>query len=72
MLPKNAGADLDLYLRNINKQAPILAQLAQFSRVIWLNQYAVLERYAGSTQYASFIHLEKIKKYNEGVRSLLK
>ncbi len=58
--------DYNQYLKNLIELGPLLGQFAQFSQVIWLNQYPTIDP----------IHLdissEKIHFYNEGIRRSFK
>lgn len=66
------GEDFDLYLDKIRQLGLILDQLTRNSRVIWLNQYPTFDRYANSKCPNAEIHSEKIFRYNEAVRGILK
>jgi hypothetical protein len=65
MLKPN-GADYDQYLKKLIELVPLLGQFAQFSQVIWLNQYPTID----PSKWDVFS--EKIHLYNEGIRGTLK
>jgi hypothetical protein len=70
MLRSN-GADLKLYQMQIKRLAPFLGQLANVSKVIWLNQYPVVEKFGTTDAMNTHIFSDKIHQYNEAVRSEL-
>jgi hypothetical protein len=49
----------------------LLSQLANVSKVIWLNQYPVMETYGDNGAVNTAIFSEKINHYNEDARSEL-
>ncbi len=65
-LLKSNGDDYEHYLKKITNLGLVLTEFAQFSQVIWLNQYPTID----PTHWDIFS--EKIHRYNEGVRSSLK
>nr|CAH0103440.1 unnamed protein product [Daphnia galeata] len=58
------GDSQSIYQENITKLAPILIKLANVTRVVWLNQYPLVD-------YHGVIHSEKIHNYNKIVRRIL-
>lgn len=71
MLNEN-GADYYLYRKNIVEIGQIFEQLSNFTQVIWLNQYPVLEWYGPNDAHSVDIHSEKVLHYNEAVRQVLR
>jgi hypothetical protein len=71
MLQEN-GADFHLYQKKIIEFGSLTDQLSDFSQIIWLNQYPVLELYGPSDAYNTAIHSKKIYSYNEAVRLIFR
>ena len=65
------GPDFKLYEEKLKELAPFLGQLANVSRVIWLNQYPVIEKYGYSGTMNTDIFSGKIHRYNEDITSEL-
>ena len=65
------GANFKLYKEKFKKLAPFLGILANVSRVIWLNQFPIIEKYGNIDAMNTEIHSGKIHHYNEAVRSEL-
>jgi hypothetical protein len=63
---KTNGADYDQYLKKLIELIWLLGQFAQFSQVIWLNQYPTMDPSNRD------IFSEKIHLYNEDIRGTLK
>lgn len=63
MMEENNGSQ-SIYQENITKLAPILIKLANVTRVVWLNQYPLVDSNGA-------IHSEKIHNYNKIVRRIL-
>ena len=65
------GADYHLYQKKLTEVGPILGQLANVSRVIWLNQYPIVEFYGNNNSSNTYIHSEKMHNYNKAIRRTL-
>jgi hypothetical protein len=65
---KTKGADFQLYQKKLKELAPFLGQLAKVNKVIWLNQYPVVEKYGNNGAMNMDIFSEKIHDYNDAVR----
>lgn len=63
--------DYQRYEKELMKIAPVLAQLSNVTRVIWLNQYPTLEFYGANNSTNTYIHSNKINNYNNAVRRIL-
>ncbi|XP_046639465.1 uncharacterized protein LOC124320652 [Daphnia pulicaria] len=63
--------DHKVYREQLKRLAPFLDQLANVSKVIWLNQYPVVEKYGNIGAMNTEVFSEKIDHYNEAVRSEL-
>jgi hypothetical protein len=59
------------YQKKLSEVAPVLTQLANVTRVIWLNQYPTSEFYMDNFSGQTQIHSEKINNYNKIVRRIL-
>ncbi|EFX65920.1 hypothetical protein DAPPUDRAFT_116835 [Daphnia pulex] len=59
------------FQKQLELLAPLLSQLANVSKVIWLNQYPVMETYGDNGAVNTVILSEKINHYNEDARSEL-
>ncbi|XP_046456029.1 uncharacterized protein LOC124203321 isoform X2 [Daphnia pulex] len=59
------------FQKQLERLAPLLSQLANVSKVIWLNQYPVMETYGDNGAVNTAIFSEKINHYNEDARSEL-
>jgi hypothetical protein len=59
------------FQKQLERLAPLLSQLTNFSKVIWLNQYPVMETYGDNGAVNTAIFSEKINHYNEDARSEL-
>lgn len=66
------GADFKLYRKNLVELGPILNQLSQVSKVIWLDQYPTIDFYGASHADNTYIHSLKVHQYNEAVHRNLK
>jgi hypothetical protein len=63
--------DHQLYRKQLKRLTPFLGQLANVSKVIWLNQYPVVEKYGDIGAMNTEVFSEKVDHYNEAVRSEL-
>jgi hypothetical protein len=60
------------YEGKLTELAPVLAQLSNVTRVIWLKQYPTIELYgANNSTNTQQIHSRKIHGYNTSVRRIL-
>lgn len=66
------GANYQLYEEKFAKFAPELAQLANVTRLIWLNQYPVVDSYHHNHDSNKNIYSEKLHNYNKAIRRMLK
>lgn len=65
------GADHRFYEKKFRKLAPQLSRLANVTRVIWLNQYPVVDLHDYMNTDNTCIHSEKIHNYNKVIRRML-
>jgi hypothetical protein len=68
---QSEGADYQLYQKKLERLAPLLGELANVSRVIWLNQFPTIEFYGNIEAHNTDIFSEKIHHYNQAVRRIL-
>lgn len=66
------GADILDFRRKLVEIGPILDQLAQVGKVVWLHQYPTIERYGETNAHNTDIFTEKIRRYNEVVHQEFK
>ena len=66
------GANYKIYEERLVELSKNLGQLANFSQVIWLNQYPTVEFYGGMQNTNIDIHTEKIYHYNKMVKRIFK
>jgi hypothetical protein len=59
------------YQGKLTELAPVLAQLSNVTRVIWLNQYPTIEFYGANNSTNTQIHSRKLHGYNTSVRRIL-
>jgi hypothetical protein len=59
------------YEEKLTELAPVLAQLSNVTRVIWLNQYPTIESSGANISPNTQIHSKKIHVYNTSVRRIL-
>ncbi len=71
MLVRNKNS-LHLYAKLLREFGPILEELANETKVIWLNQYPIVDFYGQITSENTEIHSEKVHYYNEAVRNIFK
>ena len=46
--------------------------LSKFTKIIWLNQYPLMEKYAANGQHSNKVYSDKILRYNLAARRILK
>ncbi|KAK4006650.1 hypothetical protein OUZ56_011808 [Daphnia magna] len=61
-----------IYGNKLRELSPILGHLAKASKVIWLNQYPTIDFYGETGAHNTKIFSEKIYRYNEGARGILR
>lgn len=72
LLEKN-NATLPIYLNRIKEIIPLLDQLGQHIKVIWLHQYPSIGDYSsGDPIYHSQVYPENVQMYNEAVQPIVK
>jgi hypothetical protein len=59
------------YEKKVSELAPVLAQLSNFTRVVWLNQYPNVEFYGDNNAPCTHVTSKKINNYNVAVRRIL-
>ncbi len=59
------------YEEKVRKLAPVLAQLSNVTRVIWLNQYPAVEFYGDNNAPNTHVTTRKFYNYNNAVRRIL-
>jgi hypothetical protein len=66
--------DFKIYEEKLTELASILYQLANFSEVVWLNQYPTAEFYEGmpygGVNNSDILVTAKIQGYNEAIRRI--
>lgn len=70
MMEENGGS-FKLYREHLLKLAPILGQLANASRIVWLNQYPSVDSNSWVNEHNTVIFSEKIHNYNRALRQIL-
>ncbi|EFX66757.1 hypothetical protein DAPPUDRAFT_262658 [Daphnia pulex] len=68
---KENGGSFKSYQENLMKFAPILGQLANVTRVVWLNQYPSVDSNSWINDVNTIIFSEKIHSYNKAIRRIL-
>jgi hypothetical protein len=68
---KENGGNFTSYQENLMKFAPILGQLANVTRVVWLNQYPSVDSNSWINELNTIIFSEKIHSYNKAIRQIL-
>lgn len=63
---KNNGGGYQLYLNKLKELSSILGQFGNSSQIIWLHQYPTIDPKHNE------IYSEKIYRYNEDIRQILK
>jgi hypothetical protein len=63
--------DYRCFQKKLMGLAPVLSQLSNVTRVIWLNQYPTIEFFGTNNSTNTYIHSEKINHYNKAVRRIL-
>jgi hypothetical protein len=71
MLTDN-GNDFQLYKEKIRNYGPILGKLASVSKVIWLNQYPIIDFFGPTDAHNTDIHSVKVHQYNEAAKRILR
>lgn len=66
------GNDFQLYKDKIREYGPALELLAKVSKVIWLNQYPIVEFFGPTGGHNTDIHSAKVYQYNEASRQILR
>lgn len=64
--------DFETYLKIASTIAPVVDQLASVTKVIWLNQYPVVEFYGKTDSHNTHIYTEKINQYNVILRRVFR
>ncbi len=68
---KENGGNFKSYQENLMQLAPILGQLANVTRVVWLNQYPSVDSNSWINELNTIIFSEKIHSYNKAIRQIL-
>ncbi len=68
---KENGGTFKSYEENLMQLAPILGQLANVTRVVWLNQYPSVDSNSWIHEINTIIFSEKIHSYNKAIRQIL-
>jgi hypothetical protein len=71
MLQENGDNFLHFQSRLV-ELGPLLNQLANASKIIWLNQHPTVEFYGNMNERNTDIHTQKINFYNKEVRRIFK
>jgi hypothetical protein len=71
MLERN-GNNFQWYQKIVFELGSILQQLANYTQVIWLNQYPIVDFYGEINSENTEIHSEKVNIYNKAVKHILK
>jgi hypothetical protein len=61
---------LKLYQQELSEFTPSLAQLANVSQVVWLNQYPTVDFYGEMGNHNTAIHAGKVHHYNQAIRRI--
>ena len=49
-----------------------LVSISKLTKVVWLNQYPLVEKYAENGQHSTIVHSEKMHRYNLAARRIFK
>jgi len=61
-----------LYENKLASLEKELRFLSKFTKIIWLNQYPIMEKYAENGQHSNKVFSEKTHRYNLAARRILK
>ena len=64
--------NVDVYKINLFHLQEQLRFLSKFTKIIWLNQYPLIEKYANNGQHSNQVYSEKILRYNLAAREIFK
>lgn len=67
-----SGSDFQHYQEKLTQVAPIIFQISNFSKIIWLNQYPTVDFYGKIGAHNTEIFSEKILTYNTAVRQVFR